>query len=230
MNNTRHTNHAQILAATICGFCLFAGAVKAATVVNGDLTGVPGISTTPPNWTASTESPDLTSPGGITDSGFIYANSAPASPNGGTFVIVEASTAAVEGFSQTITGLTPGASYKITFFQSQVALTTTGAPLTALFTDPSQWSVSFSGTTILSPLESFTGLGTQTWTPVSLAGFTAGSDSEVLEFTSVLPVGSTQAYLGIDGIEVQQIPDPSSLALLAFTSLGLVSRRLRNRK
>jgi len=199
----------------------------AAVLMNGDLNGTPGISSNATSWSASTESPDLTGAGGITDSGFIYANATPASPNGGTFVIVETSTAAVEGFSQVITGLTPGASYQVTFYQSQVALTTTSAPSVAIFTDAAQWNVTFSGSSQLSPLETFTGLGTQAWTPVTLSGFVATTDSETLDFTSVLPSGSTQAYLGIDGIAISQVPEPSSALLLGISTLCLALRRSR---
>lgn len=198
--------------------------LSAAVLLNGDLNGTPGISSTPTSWNAATESPDLTGPGGITDSGFIYANSSPASPNGGTFVIVETSTAAVEGFRQTATDLVPGATYQISFFQSLVALTTIGAPTTPLFTDPAQWNVTFSGSSQLSPIESFTGLGTQAWTPVSLTGFTATTDTETLEFTSVLPSGSSQSYLGIDGIVIQPIPEPASALLLGLGSLVTIVR------
>ena len=205
----------------------FTSNMNAAVLLNGDLDGTPGISSTPTSWNAATGTPDLTNPGGISDAVFRYANFAPASPNGGTFVIVQTNNT-VEGFRQTVTGLIPGQSYQISFFQSLVALTTIANPAVPIFTDPSQWRVTFSGSSQLSPLESFTGLGTQVWTPVTLTGFIATTNSETLNFTSVLPAGSTQSYLGIDGVAIQPIPEPSVQAILlaGLVALATVRRRI----
>lgn len=209
----------------LSGFGLMPVSLIAAVLQNGDLDGTPGVPSTPTSWTVSVASPDLTNPGGVADSVFTYADETPASPNGGTFVIVETSDADVEGFQQLVTGLTPGASYQISFFQAQVGLTRNTDPTTPLYTDAAQWSVTFSGASQLSPLEEFTGLGTQTWTPVTLVGFVAMTESEILDFTSVLPVGSSQGYLGIDGISIQQIPEPNAALFLGLGTLAVIMRR-----
>lgn len=205
---------------------LWSVSANAAVILNGDLTGTPEIATTPPSWFATTLTPDLSGPGGVAEgSPYLYAPLAPASPNGGTFVIVQLDSVTSEGFGQNISGLIPGASYEISFFQSQVGVTSSGAPV---FIDPAQWSVSFAGTTQLSPIATFDGVGSQTWNSVTLTGFTATQETELLSFTSYLTPGSSQGYLGIDGISIQQIPEPSSAILMVLVATAVAGcRRLR---
>ena len=144
------------------------------------------------------------------------------SPNGGNFV-------AADGdynpgpISQTITGLTAGNSYNVDFFWAGAQAN----PIVGATTE--QWQVSFGAQTQFTPVannvsEGFTGWMNETMT------FTASGPSDVLTFLAVGTPSGAPPFALLDGVSVNDVPEPSAGLLLGgfgtFISLGRLGRRL----
>jgi hypothetical protein len=149
-------------------------------------------------------------------------NGLPASsPDGGNYVAADG--AFQQGaIQQTISGLTVGASYEVSFYWA-------GAQQSG-FTGPTteQWQVSFGSQTqstaiVNNESHGFTGWMQQAFT------FTAGSASQVLSFLAVGTPNGVPPFSLLDGVAVNAVPEPTTLALLVIGSLGFVALRLRRR-
>lgn len=130
-----------------------------------------------------------------------------ASPAGGNFIAEDGSTSFDAPLSQTVAGLTPGATYALSFYQAGAEQGPGGTATTE------QWQVSLGGevqdsAVMDSPADSWSPWESQTLT------FTATAASEVLTFLALgTPNGAPPVAL-LDGVSLNQVPEPASWALL----------------
>ena len=145
-----------------------------------------------------------------------------ASPDGGNFMALDGDTQANGAFSQTITGLTVGATYRLSFywaatqFQNRVGETT--ERLDVSFGDDS-----FSTSTVVNPTH-----GWQGWFTVT-HDFTATSASQVLSFLSIGTPNGLPPVALLDGVSLTAVPEPATwgLMLAGFGAMGVAVRRRR---
>jgi hypothetical protein len=141
------------------------------------------------------------------------------SPAGGNWLIADGGTSNNLAFYQTLTNLTVGASYVLTFYDAAGQQFNTGGATTE------DWQVFF-GTTTVYTTQSTTTIhnAQQAFTPWSLVTmvFTAQSANPVLEFLSQgTPVGDPPMDF-LAGVSLTQTPEPSGIALMGIGMIGLV--------
>ena len=149
--------------------------------------------TLPPNWTPI-QTPDVFN-SATNFNGYTWAPT----PDGGDFLhALDSGTGYREGFSQTLTGLTPGQTYTINFSQS-IGANTFGP------SGDGHWQVTAAGQTFNSAAMTTPTLGTAAgWQSQSIT-FTATAVSTTLSFTA-FGTGANRVDLGIDGITVTSAP------------------------
>ncbi len=143
------------------------------------------------------------------------------SPDGGNFVAADGDykTGAI---SQTINGLTSGATYQVGFWWA--------ASQQKNFDGDTQqyWAVSLGSQTQDSPTYDLPSHGFSGWMYQTFT-FTADGSSDVLSFLAVgnLPI---PPFLLLDGVSMQSVPEPSSVVLFGLGLMGLVGVKLRRRR
>lgn len=142
------------------------------------------------------------------------------SPDGGNFLTADADSFYSEAISQTISGLTSGLQYTLTFYQAGAQQTGfTGATT-------NKWRVTFGGTTIDSTLMSVPDSSYVAWMSQTMT-FTASAASQTLTFLAIgTPNGKPPMSL-IDGISLTQVAEPGSIAVFLFSVAGLAGLRYR---
>jgi hypothetical protein len=148
-------------------------------------------------------------------------NSLTLSPNGGAFVALD-SDFQNGPLQQTITGLKPGATYKVSFDWA-ASQQTNFYGQTQQYLNVSLGSDTQTTPIITLPSQGFSGWQEQTFT------YTATSSSEVLSF---LAGGGPPVppFTLVDGVSMNAVPEPASLALLCGGILALGIHRLRRRR
>lgn len=161
------------------------------------------------------------------------ANYTGPSPNGGAFMVLDGDPGFSGALSQTVSGLTVGQAYDLSFYWAAGEL----ADRTGYFTD--QLTGTFGGQAFATNV--FTNSHPYTNNPLTLPGdfsgwqlvnfeFTANSTSEVLSFLSVgTPAANLPPVSFLDGVSLVAIPEPAAWAfmVLGFAGLGALIRRRR---
>ncbi len=141
-------------------------------------------------------------------------------PGGGNVVAIDGDPNFTSSISQTVTGLTVGDSYVLTFQQAAAQQNYSSGATTE------QWQVTFGSKTDTSTLMHDASQSVVGWNGQSMF-FIATSTSEVLTF---LALGTPQAeppVVLLADVALTDIPEPADFALLAAGVLGLVVLRHR---
>lgn len=216
-------------------------ASAAPVIVNGSFSNV-GTATTSfgitasnlPGWTTTSTYSFLVFPGQAT-TGFpsLTLYSFPAtSPDGGNFVLQDGNYGAGT-LSQTLTGLTVGASYAVSFYQAsgqQTGFTgaTTEDWLVSLTPSGGGTGSSQRSTVMNTPSQSST-----PWTLQTL-NFVATAASEVLGFMAEGTPNGAPPFVGLDGVSISgttvAVSEPGTVALLGLAGLALVAVRKQRKQ
>lgn len=162
----------------------------------------------------------LYGPGNGFNNGFV------ASPAGGNFLASDGEAAFQGSFNQTISGLTSGHSYTLSFvWAGNQFLDSNTLPDNGTLTI--DWQVSLGGETFTTPVESYTAHDFTGWLTQSFT-YTATNPSEVLSLLAQgMPNGLPPVAL-LDGVSLT-VPEPASwsLIILGIAGLGAVARKRR---
>ena len=163
------------------------------------------------------------------------------SPDGGNYYMADGDSSATDatgGFAvplyQTVTGLTIGNNYALSFEQAAAQQTAhTGATT-------EQWEVEFCTTL---PSVACTGSNVKTSTLMNdvsqsdipwqtqTMNFTATAASEVLEFIAMGTPNGQPPFVLLDGVSLQSIPEPTAFGLIGLGLLAIpIANRLRRKK
>jgi len=244
---------ASVIAALVALLVAFGEIQAAPVIVNGDFESLPHAlnsgkefytSDTPIGWGSGSGGGPLgqlsavnsvTGPGPFQNTATSFANGTigvygpfPSSPTGGNFLQADADPGfRPNAFTTTVTGLTPGQQYAISFWQ---AAGQQNGFRGATF---EQWLVSLGAETHASHLINLPDQGIAPWELQTLI-FTATNSSDTLSFlatgSSVLTTGnSLPPIIFLDGVSVSAVPEPSSVALMCLMLLGLAIAYRRQR-
>ncbi|MGH8184882.1 MAG: hypothetical protein ACREPH_14595 [Rhodanobacteraceae bacterium] len=139
-----------------------------------------------------------------------------APPTGsGTFIALDGQSNLETWISQTVSGLTSGAKYTVSFWwASTQEMSRTGATT-------EQFQVSLGGQSFLTGVNS---IGTHGWAPWAHNSFTftANSASEMLQFLSIGTPANEPPFALLSNVSMtQSVPEPPELALFGGGLLGL---------
>ncbi len=210
--------------AIVCALVVSSPALARQTILNGDMTGPTGTATAPPSWFLMQNTPDT-----VDSLGPIHFTPNPwvLSPNGGTFVrgggsdLIQS-----EAIAQNVTGFTPGATYLLEFFMTNLGHQhpTSGAWIG----EAGYWSVYADG--VLAGTTAFISkpvLNTDlnVWVGESVTFVAPAANFEL----GLMPRsgGALAAYMGIDGISVRAVPAPGAVAIFCAGALAGGVRRRR---
>jgi hypothetical protein len=153
----------------------------------------------------------------------VYGPFPATSPDGGNFIESDGSSGLRYPISQTISGLTAGQSYNVSFYQAAGQQLGDSGPTTE------QWQVTLDSSTQFSALMSIPQGGVSPWEPQTLT-LTADSTSDVLSFLAIGGGGGVPPIVFLDGVDMESsVPEPSAVLLLAGigVSIGIVKIRRR---
>jgi hypothetical protein len=146
------------------------------------------------------------------------------SGNNNNFIEADGDPSYSFSFNQTISGLTVGQNYTVSFNQ---AAGQQSGNLRGATTE--QWQVSLGSDTQLSAVMNTPSQGVFPWESQTLT-YTASSASEVLSFLAVGTPSGAPPMVFLDGVDMEaSVPEPSALMLLAgvgtVIAIGRVGRR-----
>jgi hypothetical protein len=144
-------------------------------------------------------------------------NTITASPDGDSFVAID-SAFQDAALQQTVTGLTVGTTYELSFFWGAAQQYTFNGATTDKF------QVSFGSQTQTTSIISLPSHGFSGWVPQSFT-FTADSTSDVLSFFAIGTPSGVPPFAVLDGVDLETVPEPASLGVLAAGLLGLLVLR-----
>jgi hypothetical protein len=152
-------------------------------------------------------------------------NGLTASPTGGAFIGQDGSYQA-GALSQTISGLTPGQTYQLSFYWAAAQQEGFSGGNTQW------WQVSLGGQSESTQHLTITSEGFNGWDLATMT-FTASSASELLSFLAMSnATSSLPPFTLLDDVQLNQVPEPSTWAmmLLGFVGLGYASFRSQRRR
>jgi PEP-CTERM motif len=159
---------------------------------------------------------------------YLNANVNSLSPDGGAFVGLDGDPNFTGALTQTITGLTSGVEYQLSFYWAGAELFNrtgyTSIQLTGSFGGDSFATPVYPNSNPAGTPGSFSG-----WTPETF-DFVATSSSEVLSFLAVgSPAANLPPFALLDGVSLTAVPEPSTWAmmLVGFSGLGYAAYRRR---
>jgi hypothetical protein len=182
-------------------------------------------------WSGGTGLTFLDSPGSAAGPVYlsVYGPFPSVSPDGGNFVEADAAPSFRGVIYQTVTGLTVGQTYAVSFYQA--AGQQTG--FTGSTTE--QWIVGWGATltdsqanTQSSSLFTLPQGGVGAWQAQTM-NFTATAVSEVLSFLANGTPDGEPPIAFLDGVKINPVPEPGALALMGVGLLGVSLARLRRR-
>lgn len=223
---------AKLALATIAATGLFVSAAHANLVTNGSFeASSPAVKSyfagNVPGWSGGSKLTFIAPPGTADNASqylAVYGPFPATSPDGGNFILADGDRNYSSAFYQTISGLTVGSSYTLTFWQA--------AGQQRGFTGPTteQWKVSFGGDTQYSSLYSLPQGGVGPWQQQTMT-FIASAASQVLTFLAVGTPGGAPPISFLDGVslEATSVPEPATLGLMGLGLAGLVAARRRRK-
>ncbi len=153
------------------------------------------------------------------------ANGLPAtSPDGGNYIAVDSAfqNNGASSISQTLTGLTPGQGYNVSFYDAAAQQSGFDG---ATF---DQWQVSLGSQTLNSTRFDIPNHGFSGWTP-ELLRFRATNSSEVLNFLATGGPGGLPPFALLDGVSVAAVPEPSFVLGLSLMMVFGLSAALKEK-
>ena len=151
------------------------------------------------------------------------------SPDGGNYFLMDGDSNFRAPLTQTITGLTVGTVYQLTFYQAagqEDCLADDGTncdpPGNADLT--MQWKVTFGSQTQNSTKFTIPPHTTTSWMSQTM-DFTASSTSQVLKFLANGTPNGDPPLIFLDGVALQPIPEPGTFALIGIGALLLLFGR-----
>ena len=167
-----------------------------------------------------------------------YVSSLSVDPDGGAFMVLDGDPTFTGPLSQTITGLTAGDTYKLSFDWAGGELSNrTGYVSDQLHVSFSDGNPAASRADLLDARRSSTPPGCRPTAPGSFSGwqqvtmyFKADGPSEVLSFLSDgAPGGNLPPVALLDGVSLVGVPEPAvwALMILGFGGVGAMIRRRR---
>ena len=157
--------------------------------------------------------------------GFVTGNSCPNPDGSGHFINLDGDPNFPAAISQSIFGLVMGQIYDLSFSWAAVERDDQNGPTTGNFLEVSLGNEHFSTTSRNLPSKGFSGWATEhhvfTWN---------GATTDVLNFLAHGNPSGLPPSINLDGISLNAVPEPSSLALLIAAGVGLVGVGARRRR
>jgi hypothetical protein len=142
------------------------------------------------------------------------------SPNGGNSLAADSAATYANAISQSVSGLTVGQTYNLTFYQA-------GAQQNGFSgTTTDQWQVTFGSSTQDSTLMHVASESDVAWNSQSML-FTASATTQTLTFMALGTPNSDPPFALLDGVSLISVPEPASIALLGFGIAGVAGLRRR---
>lgn len=175
-------------------------------------------------WTGGARLTFLDTPGTASSGELpVYAGLPATSPDGGNFIEQDGDPSYNQAFSQSVTGLTVGTTYYLSFYQAAGQQQNYTGPTTE------RWQVTFGSETQLSPQYSLLQGGTGAWQSVTLR-FLASAATQTLSFLALGTPNGAPPVAFLDGVSITDIPEPASLTLLGAGLFGVIAARRRARR
>lgn len=175
--------------------------------------------------TGNTPDSLLSNASGSAFNGNIGLYSSALSPDGGNYVAFDGDTNFNASISQTITGLTAGNSYALTFYQAAAQQKGTTGPTTE------QWQINFGSHQYNSTLMTNLSQGFVPWTKQTLT-IVADATNVTLSFLSVGTPSGQPPVVMLDGISLIATPEPQTFLMVGvgMVAIPLIAQRRRRRK